>query len=267
MSVKLNYRDTGGEGIPLFVVHGLMGSADNWRSHVNTWQQQRRVVAVDLRNHGRSPHANGMSYAEMAQDLLGVMDRLDIERAHLLGHSMGGKVVISLARLAPQRVASLIVADIAPQAYGHDHDAIFAGLRNVQRGQPQNRRQADDLFAEHVEDRATRLFLATNLVRSEKGGLQLRLGLDQIEAGYADIIQEPAGEGAFEGPVLVVRGGRSAYVPDSALPHLRTVLPQAQVVTLETAGHWLHAEQPEAFQAAVNEFLSRQDPGPAAPQA
>ena len=87
MSVELNYRDTGGEGTPLFVVHGLMGSADNWRSHVNTWQQQRRVVAVDLRNHGRSPHASGMSYAEMAEDLLAVMDRLhlvslEIDRKH-----------------------------------------------------------------------------------------------------------------------------------------------------------------------------------------
>ncbi|MDX5435377.1 MAG: alpha/beta fold hydrolase, partial [Halomonas sp.] len=216
------------------------------------------VVAVDLRNHGRSPHADGMSYREMAEDLLALLDRLHIDRAHLLGHSMGGKVVISLARLAPERVASLIVADIAPQAYGHGHDAVFAGLRNLERGRPENRREADELLAEHVEERATRLFLATNLERGENGGLTLRLGLDQIEAGYTDIMQAPAGEGAFEGPTLVLRGGRSHYVPDSALPGLREVLPQARVVTLEEAGHWLHAEQPEAFQSAVNDFLAAQ---------
>jgi esterase len=258
MSVELNHVDTGGEGTPLLVVHGLLGNADNWRSHVRQWQQGRRVVAVDLRNHGRSPHAEGMSYAEMAEDLLALMDRLDIGRAHLLGHSMGGKVVISLARLAPQRVASLIVADIAPLAYGHGHDAVFAGLRRLVEGRPANRREADALLAEHVEDRAIRLFLATNLQRGETGGLVLRLGLDQIQAGYEAIMQAPAGEGAFHGPTLVLRGARSNYVTDDMLPALREVLPETRVVTLEGAGHWLHAEQPEAFQAAVNDFLAEQ---------
>ncbi|MBA2777444.1 alpha/beta fold hydrolase [Billgrantia kenyensis] len=256
MTVHLNYQDTGGEGTPLIVVHGLLGNADNWRSHVKQWQQARRVVAVDLRNHGRSPHAEGMSYREMADDLLALMDRLRIDRAHLLGHSMGGKVVISLARQAPERVASLIVADIAPQAYGHGHDAVFAALRNLERGKPENRREADALLAEHVQERAVRLFLATNLERGEEGGLQLRLGLDQIEAGYTDIMQAPAGEAPFEGATLVLRGGQSHYVPDSALPRLREILPNARVETLDNAGHWLHAEQPEAFQNAVNEFLS-----------
>lgn len=259
MSVELNYHDTGGEGTPLVVVHGLLGSADNWRSHVKQWQARRRVVAVDLRNHGRSPHAEGMSYREMAADLLALMDRLAIDKAHLLGHSMGGKVVISLARLSPQRVASLIVADIAPQAYGHGHDAIFAGLRHLQRGNPANRREADELLAEHVEERTVRLFLATNLERAEGGGLTLRIGLDEIEAGYPDIMQAPAGEAAFDGPVLVLRGGKSHYVPDSALANLRDVLPNSRLVTLEEAGHWLHAEQPEEFQAAVEEFLDSLD--------
>ncbi|MGQ4879801.1 alpha/beta fold hydrolase [Billgrantia sp. LNSP4103-1] len=257
MSVELNYHDTGGEGTPLIVVHGLLGSADNWRSHVKLWQERWRVVAVDLRNHGRSPHADGMSYREMADDLLALMERLQIEKAHLLGHSMGGKVAITLARLAPARVASLIVADIAPQAYGHGHDAVFAGLRNLERGKPDNRRKADALLAEYVEDRATRLFLATNLERADNGELTLRLGLDQIEAGYDDIMQAPDGEGAYAGPSLVLRGAASHYVPDSALPRLKQVLPEARLVTLQ-AGHWLHAEQPEAFQAAVNEFLADQ---------
>ncbi len=256
MSVELNYQDTGGEGTPLFVIHGLMGSADNWRSHVKQWQAHHRVVAVDLRNHGRSPHAEGMSYGEMAQDLLALMDRLAVERAHLLGHSMGGKVVISAARLTPERVASLIVADIAPQAYGHGHDAVFAGLRRVEAGSPTNRREADEMLAEHVDERATRLFLATNLVRGDDGVLRWRIGLDQIERDYDSIMQAPAGEGAYEGPTLVLRGGRSHYVPDEALPTLRNVLPNAQVVTLQQAGHWLHAEQPDAFQTAVNDFLA-----------
>jgi esterase len=255
MTVELNYLDTGGEGVPLVVIHGLFGSADNWRSHVKAWQATRRVIAVDLRNHGRSPHASGMGYDAMAKDVIALLDRLDAPRAHLLGHSMGGKVVISLARLAPERAASLIVADIAPRAYGHDHDSVFAALRRVEAGRPANRREADDLLGEHVPERAVRLFLATNLERGEAGGLQLRLGLDEIQDDYETIMGPPVGEGAFEGSTLVLRGAQSRYVTDEMLPELREVLPRAEVVTLE-AGHWLHAEQPEAFRDAVEDFLA-----------
>lgn len=258
MAIELHYLDTGGAGEPLVVVHGLLGSADNWRSHLKAWQAHRRVIAVDLRNHGRSPHVAGMGYAEMAADVLTLLDRLGVERAHLLGHSMGGKVAISLARLAPARVSSLIVADIAPVAYGHGHDTVFAALRRVEAGEPTNRREADALLAEHVAERAVRLFLATNLVRDDQGVLRLRVGLDEIMADYEAIMAEPAGEGTFTGPTLVLRGSQSAYVADEHLPALRAMLPEAEVQTLE-AGHWLHAEQPEAFQAAVEAFLARLD--------
>ncbi len=256
MPIELHYIDTGGDATPLVVVHGLLGSADNWRSHLKQWQRRHRVIAVDLRNHGRSPHVAGMGYDAMAEDLLALLDRLGVARAHLLGHSMGGKVVISLARLAPSRVASLIVADIAPIAYGHDHDAVFAALRRVEAGRPTNRREADALLAEHVEEAAVRLFLATNLERDEAGILRLRIGLDEIQEDYETLMAAPAGEGAFAGPTLVLRGARSRYVTEEMLPALREVLPRAEIETLQ-AGHWLHAEEPAAFQAAVNAFLDR----------
>ena len=255
MSIELNTLDTGGDGTPLVVIHGLFGSADNWRSHIKAWETSHRVVAVDLRNHGRSPHVAGMGYAEMAGDVLALLDRLSISRAHLLGHSMGGKVVISLARLAPERVASLIVGDIAPVAYGHDHDSVFAGLRRVVEGRPANRREADALLAEHVSEKAVRLFLATNLVRGEAEGMALRLGLDEIQDDYESIMGEPAGSEPFTGPTLVLRGRDSHYVADEHLPALHEVLPEARLVTLE-AGHWLHAEQPDAFRESIDEFLA-----------
>jgi len=254
MTIALNYSDTGGDGTPLVVIHGLFGSADNWRSHIKAWEARRRVVAVDLRNHGRSPHVRGMGYAQMADDVLALLDRLSIPRAHLLGHSMGGKVAISLARLAPERVASLIVGDIAPVAYGHDHDGVFAALTRVVEGHPANRREADALLAEHVSEKAVRLFLATNLERAEQGGLVLRLGLDEIQDDYESIMGEPAGGEPFTGPTLVLRGSASHYVADEHLAALHEVLPKARLVTLE-AGHWLHAEQPEAFREAIDAFL------------
>lgn len=261
-SVELYYQDSGdqdsneGSGVPLIVLHGLFGSADNWRSHVKTWQQQRRVITVDLRNHGRSPHAEEMNYRVMADDVIALLDRLEIERCDLLGHSMGGKVAISVARLAPERLASLIVADIAPVAYGHDHDSVFTALRRVVEGEPTSRKEADALMAEAVETPAVRMFLATNLVRGDDGVMRLRVGLDEIDAAYDNIIDAPVGEGAYEGPTLVLRGANSGYVSDKFVPQLKEVLPQAEIETLDT-GHWLHAEAPEAFRQAVSGFLER----------
>lgn len=247
--------DGASDATPLVVIHGLLGSADNWRSHLKVWQRTRRVIALDLRNHGRSPHAEGMSYATMVNDVLALLDKLSIERAHVLGHSMGGKVAISLACIAPERVASLIVADIAPVTYDHGHDDVFAALARVREGQPKNRREADDLLAEHVDSRPTRLFLATNLVRNDDNVMALRVGLDYIKRGYSDIIGLPDGDQPYAGPTLVLRGSDSHYVADNMLPALREVLPRARVVTLKNAGHWLHADQPEAFQQAVDVFI------------
>ncbi|WP_445009920.1 alpha/beta fold hydrolase [Vreelandella stevensii] len=241
---------------PLIVIHGLLGSADNWRSHLKVWQRKRRVVAVDLRNHGRSPHAEGMRYTAMSDDVLAVMDKLSIEDAHVLGHSMGGKVAMTLARQAPERCLSLMVADIAPVAYQHGHDDVFAALNRVRDAKPANRREADALLAEHVSERPTRLFLATNLVRDEQGGMSIRVGLDEIQRGYEHIIGEPEGEAAYEGPALVLRGANSHYVTDEMLPRLREVLPRARLVTLKNAGHWLHADQPEAFQQGIDAFIA-----------
>lgn len=257
-TVELNFQDTGPAGEhPLVVLHGLFGSADNWRSHVKKWQGQRRVIAVDLRNHGESPHAPSMNYADMADDVVALLDRLAIERCDLLGHSMGGKVAISLARRFPERLVSLIVADIAPVAYAHDHDTIIAAMRRVEEGRPTSRKAADALLAEQIETLAIRQFLATNLVRNDNDKvLRWRVGLDEIETDYAAIAAEPAGDGSYQGPTLVVRGGQSDYVSDALLPQLHEVLPRAEVVTLN-AGHWLHAEAPEAFQQAVNAFLDQ----------
>ncbi len=256
-TVTLNYQDTDTAGdVPLVILHGLFGSADNWRSHVRKWREQRRVITVDLRNHGESPHVSGMSYASMADDVTALLDDLKVARCDLLGHSMGGKVAISVARRAPERLASLIVADVAPVAYRHGHDSIFAAMRRVEEGRPSSRKEADALMAEHVDSAPTRLFLATNLVRGDEDILRWRVGLDEIEAGYAAIADVPAGKGTYEGPTLVLRGAQSDYIDDAQLPRLREVLPNAEIITLE-AGHWLHAEVPEAFQQAVNAFLGQ----------
>ncbi|WP_417329678.1 alpha/beta fold hydrolase [Halomonas cupida] len=256
MSVALNFSDSGGEGTPLVIVHGLLGSADNWRSHIKHFASHWRVIAVDLRNHGGSPHVSGMSYDEMAEDVVAVLDSCGVDRAHLLGHSMGGKVVMTLARQYPDRVASLMVADIAPVTYEHHHDTVVSARRAVEQGQPGDRRDADALMAEFVADKPTRMFLATNLKRDEGGVLRLRVNMDAIEQGYPDIMAAPTGQGAIDVPCLVVRGSRSDYVSDERLEAVHDVLPHAELVTLD-AGHWLHTEKAEEFRGAIEAFLEQ----------
>lgn len=260
--MRLHCIDTAGtdspkeETLPLVVLHGLFGSADNWRSHLKQWQTRRRVIAVDLRNHGRSPHAEGMSYEAMAADVVALLDEFGIERFDLLGHSMGGKVAMTLARQHPERVAHLVVADVAPVAYRHGHDEIFAAMRRVEAAEPTSRRDADVLMREEIESPATRQFLATNLVRDDDGIMRWRVGLDEISDGYEAIIAPPGGDSPFEGPALLIRGGDSHYVQDRYRDAIEAVMPHVRIETLEGAGHWLHAEQPEAFRAAVNRFLA-----------
>ncbi|WP_110665373.1 alpha/beta fold hydrolase [Salinicola halophilus] len=246
------------DGTPLVILHGLFGSADNWRSHVKQWQATRRVIAVDLRNHGRSPHGDGMSYEAMADDVLELLESLNLERVDLLGHSMGGKVAMTLARLQPARVAHLIVADIAPVAYEHGHDEIFAAMRHVEAQTPSSRGEANTLMAEMIDSTPTRQFLATNLVRDDDGVMRWRVGLDEIEQGYDEIIAPPGGDTAYPGPSLLIRGGDSPYVQTVHREAIEAVLPGVTLETLNGAGHWLHAEQPEAFREHVERFLQRE---------
>ena len=244
-----------GEGFPLLIIHGLFGSADNWRTLSKKFAETYRVIAVDLRNHGRSPHLPGMSYAEMAADLLALMDKLGLEKAHVLGHSMGGKVAMQLALNHPQRVEKLIVADIAPVAYGHGHDDVLAALYAVQNaGGAESRKEADAIMAEHVSVLGVRQFLSTNLEKKENGKLGWRVGLDQIRDGYESVVAAPEGE-VFTGAALFIRGELSGYVKEAHQPRIDALFPQNQCVTLPGCGHWLHAEKPLDFLAQVQAFL------------
>ncbi|MFK7161387.1 alpha/beta fold hydrolase [Marinospirillum sp. MEB164] len=246
-----------GEGEPLVVMHGLFGSADNWRGLARRWSDTCAVYCLDLRNHGRSFHALGMNYSLQAEDLLYWMDSLDLEQVNLLGHSMGGKLAMEFALRYPSRVKKLIVADIAPVAYQHSHAEILQGLRALHAQSPwHERRQADQLLADYVDDVQTRLFLLTNLVRAEEG-LVLRIGLEEIDRDYASIIDAPpamAESLSFTGPTLALRGTRSDYVVEAYLPDFRAAFPQLQVADLD-AGHWLHAEQAELFYQQVQQFI------------
>lgn len=249
-----------GQGEALVVVHGLFGSASNWRNVALSLADDFAVWAVDLRNHGSSFHRQGMSYTQQAEDLLTWLDYQGIEKASFLGHSMGGKVVMEFALNYPNRVNKLLIADIAPIAYEASHNEIIASLEKLKAQEPwRERRDADRFLTEELgsETVQTRLFLLTNLRRTGEG-LKLRVGLEEIAQGYPEILAAPpaieAGK-SFAGPCLVIRGTKSDYVPDSSLAAFKASFPSYELADLD-GGHWLHAEQTEAFTAAVKNFLA-----------
>lgn len=256
--MKLNFKRYSEQGEPLLVLHGLFGSLNNWAWHCRRFAEQFAVIALDLRNHGASPHSNDMSYPLMADDVLELMDDLDLEQAHVLGHSMGGKVAMQLALTHPQRIGRLIVADIAPVQYGGErgeHDEIFEGMCAVDLSIVKSRNDADRQLANWVDDEVVRQFLLSNLVRDEHGHFAWRINLPVLRERYAQLRAKPMADKPFTGDVLFVRGDQSDYIGEQHRDEILELFPRAKIKTLMQAGHWLHAEKPETFNRIVSTFL------------
>lgn len=246
--------DAPGRGPALAMTHGLFGRATNLATVQKRLAEHRRVLALDLRNHGGSPHAPGMTYAEMAADVVDTLAALGAAPCDLLGHSMGGKVAMTVALRHPEAVRRLIVADIAPVRYRSEFNDYIAAMRGMALRPGMTRADADAALAPAAPDAAVRAFLTQNLIV----GAQPRwtVGLEEIAAGLDDILDWPANDGAFAGPVLFLTGGRSRYVRAEHHEAIRALFPAVRFAVLPQAGHWLHADDPEGFVAAVEAFLA-----------
>ncbi|HEY5719706.1 MAG TPA: alpha/beta fold hydrolase, partial [Gammaproteobacteria bacterium] len=185
MAVELYYREEG-SGAPLLVLHGLFGSSSNWARLARGLAAEFRVICADLRNHGRSPHAAGMSYPQMAADVVALLDRLRLDRVALLGHSMGGKVAMQVALNQPERVSRLLVADIAPRAYRGNQAIVLEALEALHLDSLASRREADERLAAQVPETGVRAFLLTNLTQ-EQGRFGWRINLPEIIDGIEAI--------------------------------------------------------------------------------
>lgn len=237
-----------GEGPVLLVAHGLFGSGRNWGAIAKRLSDIRTVVAVDMRNHGASPRSDDNSYEAMARDLAEALDG----PADVLGHSMGGKAAMLLALTRPELVRSLIIADIAPRAYDHSQGELIDAMRSVDLSEIERRSDADAQLSDAVPDPAVRAFLLQSLDAAERRWL---LNLDALDAEMDRIVGWPEPEGSYDGPTLFLRGGASDYVSEEDEPAIRALFPEARIETVPDAGHWLHAEAPRPFEAAVRSFL------------
>ena len=242
-------------GRALLIVHGLFGSGRNWGAIARRLADARPVVTVDMRNHGASPWADRHGYADLAADLAAVI------RGHgapmdVLGHSMGGKAAMRLALESPDLVARLVVADIAPVAYGHSQNHLIAAMRGMDLTGLDDRRAADARLAPAVPDAGTRAFLLQSLdLRADPPCWRLNLDVLQAEMPRITGWDAPAAPARFDGPALFLAGALSDYVRPEHRPLIKALFPQAQQAKIPGAGHWLHAEKPREFEAAVRAFL------------
>ena len=245
-----------GDGPPLAILHGLFGSGRNWRSIAQQLAARHRVLAFDLRNHGASPWAEGMSYHEMVEDLRASLRWRGIERSALLGHSMGGKVAMLAALLHPGEVGRLIVVDIAPVPNPPTLFTFVRAMRDIDLRGVTRRSDADAQLATAIPDAAARAFLLQNLLIHEEKA-HWRLNLAEFEREFSQLSgfpTLPAGS-EYRGPTLFIQGANSTYIQPTDKPVIRRLFPQARITRIEGAGHWVHAEQPRAFLQAVEPFL------------
>jgi len=244
-----------GQGPPVALLHGLFGSARNLGVVQRALAPRFRVLALDLRNHGGSPHAVAMDYPAMAADVLETLDQRAALPAALVGHSMGGKAAMIAALLHADQVERLVVADIAPVAYEHHNAEIAAALAAVTLSPGLTRAAADAALAEAVPDAGLRAFLLQNLQFGAHPGW--RIGLREIAAAMPVIEGWGAPAGAvYRGRTLFVAGAASDYVRPDDRPAIRALFPAARFVTLKNAGHWLHADNPAGFVAVLEAFLA-----------
>lgn len=252
--MKLNFR-TLGTGEPLIIMHGVFGSSDNWQTLGKVFAESFKVYLVDLRNHGNSPHSDDFDYDLMVSDIVELMDDEGLDKAHILGHSMGGKVAMHLATQHSGKVDKLIVVDIAPKYYPPHHQEIFRGFHSVNLSTLKNRKEADDQMAEVISNFGVRQFILKNLDRKKDGSFQWKLNLDAIESAIEKVGEGIEGEVSFDGNALFIAGGNSDYITDGDHDLIRSYFQKATIVSLKGAGHWVHAEKPDELGEMVIEFL------------
>lgn len=237
---------------PLLIVHGLYGSARNWGVIAKRLSDERQVIAVDQRNHGHSDWADSHSYLDMAADLAQTIKHTG-GPVDIVGHSMGGKAAMTLALTRPELLRRLIVADIAPVTYQHDQSQFIAAMKSVDLTRIEKRSDAIEQLATQIDDPTLPTFFTQSLDVDEK---RWRLNLDVLQQDMSHILSFPDVQGVFDGPTLFLAGANSHYITPENRANCRAFFPSAKFAKIPDAGHWLHAEKPREFEAAVRTFLN-----------
>jgi len=239
----------------LVILHGLLGASRNWSTIGKALKERFDVHALDLRNHGASPHADTMRWSELVGDLTLYLRTHNIETCFLMGHSLGGKIAMKFACEKPDVVKKLVIVDIATKAYPPYHDNEFRAMKRVPSGAITSRREAEELLKPMVPDWAMRQFLMTNLVSGEFG-YKWQINLEVLHASLQVLRQNSLkGEQSFNAQTMLIVGGKSDFVKDGDLKEMREHFPQLKIAKLPTAGHNVHVEDRKGFLQTLNAWL------------
>ncbi len=245
-----------GKGMPLIILHGFLGMSDNWKSLGTLYANEGyEVHMLDLRNHGKSFHADEFNLNVMSSDVLKYCQYHNLSFVSIIGHSMGGKVAMLFASTYPELVKKLIVADIGPKYYPPHHQDILAALNAVDFSTQPDRANVEEVLSRFISDFGTRQFLMKNLYWIQPGQLAFRFNLSVFNKNIERVGEELAEGDYFDKPTLFIRGGSSNYILDSDMPSIKKFFPASELVTIPKVGHWLHAENPKLFFQFTSEFL------------
>lgn len=243
-----------GEGQPFVVLHGVFGSSDNLFTVCKKIAESGfEVHILDARNHGQSPRNEVFNYEVMAADLNAYLNENNIQNPIIMGHSMGGKTVMTFAQTYTN-FSKLIIVDIAPRFYPTHHDHILAGLAAIDLSKITSRKDAEDIFSNYVSDFGEKQFILKNLYRTEESGFDWRINIPVISREIYQIGGEIVLDKKVEKPTLLIRGSDSSYVTDADFEDFKSSFVNAELLTIEGANHWVHATKPIEFVEAILEF-------------
>jgi pimeloyl-ACP methyl ester carboxylesterase len=255
--MRLHYKSYGSDLTPvLIILHGLLGSSDNWHSFGKIFGEHFRTFVLDARNHGHSPHSDVFNYHAMSEDVVEFMRQKNLSSVSLLGHSMGGKTAALVSLLHPELINKLIVVDIAPRSYQAHHDRVFDALTSLDLSMFEYRKDIDEVLSKKIQEVPLRQFLMKNLIRDDSGRFHWKMNFEVIEKNYAQINEELPRDHQFDKPTLFIRGENSDYIQKEDMPFIYKLFPKAKLATIKSAGHWVHVDAPEEFADSVLNFLS-----------
>ncbi|MBK9729584.1 MAG: alpha/beta fold hydrolase [Saprospiraceae bacterium] len=254
-AIPLHFKKAG-NGPVLIILHGLFGSLDNWQSFSKTLSEKFTVYTLDLRNHGKSPHTDSFSYPLMALDVIQFLEGNQLNRVYLLGHSMGGKVVLEMLHQAAPQIEKAIILDIAPKSYPRGHDSVFDAMFSLNLELTKTRIEADLKIMEYIPEFAVRQFILKNLDRDKEGNFFWKPNLKALYENYSEINKEINFKHPIQKDVLFVKGSLSPYLNTQDERTIIEFLPHAQFKEVEGAGHWIHADKPLELLEIVNLYFA-----------
>jgi len=256
MAMELFHRVLG-SGDPIIILHGIFGSSDNWMTIAKKLSQRYKLYLPDLRNHGNSFHHPDFNYKIMVNDMVSFIETHNISNPLIVGHSMGGKLAMNLALHLGPDIRKLMVIDIGPQFYPIHHERILNGLRDIKLDDFHARKDIDEALSGVIPEFAERQFILKNLKRMEDGSFAWKLNVESLSRNIGNVGEEIEGESKFTNPTLFVKGEHSHYLDKNNLDGITKFFPNATITEVLGAGHWVHADKPEAFLKVLQDFINQ----------